>query len=273
YKFNGEILSADSRQVYRGMDIGTGKDKSEYFISNQQIRYHLIDIADPSEEYNLFRFKNDFIEAYKEIISRGKIPVMVGGTGMYLSSIIQDYKLIEGNPSLHDDLDKLPPEKLKDILINKKIMHNTTDLVSKDRIIKAIVAGSGENALSFKVCSCVIGVHYERDEIKKRITARLKQRLESGMIEEVKNLIAKGITIERLISLGLEYKFVALYLDGKLNYDDMFRKLNSSIHAFAKRQMTWYRKMEREGVKINWIEKGDFSKAEQIVKKFLEDEI
>jgi len=270
--FNGEIISADSRQVYKYMDIGTGKDFNDYIVNGKHIKYHLIDIEDPRNEYNLFRYKKDFIKTYKDIIAAKKIPFMVGGTGMYLSSIIQDYKLPEGNPLLYEELDNMSVDSLKEILSSRKKIHNKTDFVSKDRIIKAIIAATGKNILSFKVKTCVIGVRYEREEIKKRITARLEQRLESGMIDEVKMLLEKGITLERLLSFGLEYKFVGQYLSGTLNYNDMFRKLNSSIHSFAKRQMTWFRKMEKEGVEIHWVDKGNYEQSDLILKQFLKNE-
>jgi tRNA dimethylallyltransferase len=226
--FNGEIISADSRQVYKGMDIGTGKDLNEYVINGRKIKYHLIDIVEPAEEYNIFLFKKDFIKAFEDIGSRGRLPFIVGGSGLYLSAVIQDYKLEARN--LTDDVKEL----------------------------------------SYKVSSCVIGVSYNKEEIRHRITKRLKARLETGMIDEVKALLEKGVPYQRLYDLGLEYKYIALHLSGELNYNDMYQKLNSSIHAFAKRQMTWFRKMEREGVIIRWVDKGDFDKASAIVEEFLE---
>ncbi len=273
--FDGEIISADSRQVYRGMDLGTGKDLGEYIAEGKNIKYHLIDIADPSDEFNLFRYKKLFIESFTHITSAGKLPVMVGGTGLYISSVIQDYQLKEGDFSQAnlDRLNKLSDEELISLLPDQKILHNKNDLASRERIIKAVISGSGSSVLSFKVKSCVIGVHYEREEIRKRITSRLIQRLDSGMIEEVKALIDKGISPQKLISFGLEYKYITLHLTGLLNFNDMFQKLNTSIHAFAKRQMTWFRKMEKEGVKIHWVDKGDRKQSEQIVKKFLQNEI
>lgn len=272
YTFNGEIISADSRQVYKYMNIGTGKDFNDYIVNGKHIKYHLIDVEDPRNEYNLFRYKKDFIKIYNDIISANKIPFMVGGTGMYLSSIIQDYKLPEGNPLLYEELNNMTIDSLKEILSSRKKIHNKTDLVSKDRIIKAIIAAAGENILCLKVKSCVIGVKFEREEIKKRITVRLQQRLESGMIDEVKMLMDMGISLERLLAFGLEYKFAGQYLSGILNYNDMFQKLNTSIHSFAKRQMTWFRKMEKEGVEIHWVDKGNYEQSELIVKQFLKNE-
>jgi tRNA dimethylallyltransferase len=272
--FNGEIISADSRQVYRGMDIGTGKDLSEYFVNGKQIPFHLIDIADPEEEFNLYRFKKKFIESYLEIKSRNCLPFLTGGTGMYLSAILQDYKLKEGetDPEKIQLLNSLSDKDLEIKLLSLKPQHNKTDLVSRDRMLKAIIAVSGDEEISFPVKSCVIGVRFERDEIKKRITARLNQRLKSGMVEEVENLLKTGITPGKLLFFGLEYKYIALYLTGKIRYNDMYQKLNSSIHSFAKRQMTWFRKMEKEGVLINWVEQGNYDQSVEIIENFLRNE-
>jgi tRNA dimethylallyltransferase len=274
FEFNGEIISADSRQVYRGMDIGTGKDLSDYLVNNKQINYHLIDIAEPAEEFDLFTFKKKFIDSYRNIVSAGKTPFLVGGTGMYLSAIVQNYKLKEGDfsPEAISYVSSLGDEELRDRLTELKSMHNISDLVSRERMVKALLSNMGSAELSFPVQSCVIGVLFKRDELKNRITARLKQRLDSGMIEEVKSLIQKGISLERLLFFGLEYRYIALYLNGDLSYNDMFQKLNSSIHSFAKRQMTWFRKMEKEGVMIHWVENGEFIKSKEIIERFLKDD-
>ena len=254
--FNGEIISADSRQVYRGMDIGTGKDLIEFEKNN--VKYHLIDIVEPSEEYNLFRFTKDFQSAFESIKSKNKLPILVGGTGMYISAILQSYYLPElDDESESEKLKSLTISKLKEKLIElKPKLHNVTDLKSKERLIKAILVEKAKEKVnpSFtNLQSLNIGISSERDETKRRITERLKQRLTAGMIEEVEKLMQKGISLEKLNYFGLEYKFVSQYIDGKLNYNDMFQKLNSAIHNFAKRQMTWFRKMEREGVEINWF--------------------
>ena len=255
-EFNGEIISADSRQVYRGMDIGTGKDLIEFQKNN--VRYHLIDIIEPSEEYNLFCFTKDFQSAFEKIKSNGKLPILVGGTGLYISAILQSYYL----PEIDDDIElkklsRLTFAQLKETLIElKPKLHNVTDLKSKDRLIKAILierAREKANPNISNLQSLNIGISSEREETKRRITERLKQRLTAGMIEEVDELMRKGVSLEKLNYFGLEYKFVSQYIDGKLNYNDMFQKLNSAIHNFAKRQMTWFRKMEREGVEINWF--------------------
>jgi tRNA dimethylallyltransferase len=254
--FNGEIISADSRQVYKGMDIGTGKDLIEFQKNN--VKYHLIDIAEPFEEYNLFRFTKDFHFAFNEIKSKNKFPILVGGTGLYISAILQSYQLPEiADEDESEKLRLLPISQLKDLLISlKPMLHNVTDLKSKDRLIKAIFVEKAKEKVnpSFtNLQSLNIGISSKREETKKRITERLKQRLAAGMIEEVEELLRKGISLEKLNYFGLEYKFVSQYIDGKLNYNDMFQKLNSAIHNFAKRQMTWFRKMEKEGVMINWF--------------------
>ena len=272
HKFNGEIISADSRQVYKGMDIGTGKDLSDYTVEGKTVSYHLIDVVNPSEEYNLFLFKQNFQKIFNEIISRRNIPFLVGGTGLYLRSILKDYKLSEAdfNSSRFQELNGLDENELSKMLkeINPNL-HNTTDLLVKERIIKAIIISENNSVDSVpeknKISSLVIGVNLDRDKVKKRITDRLKHRLQDGMIDEVKNLLREGITYERLELFGLEYKFIAKHLKGELNYNDMYQKLNSAIHSFAKRQMTWFRKMEKEGIVINWIDGPDYNAAEQII--------
>ena len=254
--FNGEIISADSRQVYKGMDIGTGKDLIEF--QKNKVEYHLIDIAEPFEEYNLFRFTKDFQSAFDEIKNKNKLPILVGGTGLYISAILQYYQL----PEIDEDnelktLSDLTFAQLKKTLIKlKPKLHNITDLTSKERLIKAILIERAKEKVNQSLPnfhSLNIGISSDREETKKRITERLKQRLVAGMIEEVEGLLQKGVSLEKLNYFGLEYKYVSQYIDGKLNYNDMFQKLNSAIHNFAKRQMTWLRKMEKEGVKINWF--------------------
>ena len=271
YKFGGEIISADSRQVYKGMDIGTGKDLSDYEIGENKIPYYLIDIVEPQIEFNLFLFITHFKEAFKKIISKKRKPFLTGGTGLYISSVIQDYKIKKADfdEANINKLSSLSIEELRSVLFKLKTKHhNKTDLEDKERIIKAIlVAESEEEALlsDIKINSLVIGVKFERSEIRERITERLDKRLKEGMIEEVKKLVEAGVTYERLLQLGLEYKFIALHLKGELSYEEMFEKLNTAIGAFAKRQMTWFRKMEREGVNINWIDKGNFDQAVELI--------
>lgn len=274
HKFSGEIISADSRQVYKNMDIGTGKDLKDYIVDGNKISYHLIDVLEPSEEFNLFLFNKLFYKAFSEINKKNKIPFLTGGTGLFIHSILKQYDLTEVKISeeKYSELDKHSLEELCEKL--KKLnpnLHNTTDLLIKERVIKAIIIT--ENNLNkniegrFDINSLVIGVKLEREKIKERITKRLKERLNNGMIEEVEKLIKSGITFEKLNFFGLEYKFIGQYLNGKLNYNDMYQKLNSAIHAFAKRQMTWFRKMEREGTNINWIEGPDVSKASEIIEQ------
>ena len=273
-RFNGEIISADSRQVYIGMDIGTGKDISDYNVEGEIVPRHLIDVIEPEREFNLFLFNNLFYESFNNIISRGKIPFLAGGTGLYLHSILNGYKLnkVDFDDARYEELDELDAKELSEKL--KKInpsLHNTTDLLVKERIIRAIMIAEKENdkeALKkSEVNSLTIGIRLEREEVKKRITARLKHRLQNGMIEEVKKLIDKGISFERLNLFGLEYKFIGKYLSGELSYNDMYQKLNSAIHGFSKRQMTWFRKMEREEVVIHWIDGPNFEEALKLILK------
>jgi len=277
--FNGEIISADSRQVYKFMDIGTGKDLADYIIDGISIPFHLINIVDPRDEYNLFRFKKDFINAYYRIKEKKKFPVLVGGTGLFLSSILQNYNLKESVQSRERliELDKLPVAKLRKMLIRlNQAQHNTTDLKNKDRIVKAILLAESNDQKTDErkdlFTSLNIGIRLERSEITNRITERLKKRIDEGMIEEVKNLLNMGVSNEKLSFFGLEYKYINLYIIGELNYNDMFQKLNSAIHRFAKRQMTWFRKMEREGVIINWFDGADYEIIINFIEKRLEND-
>ncbi|RJP71271.1 MAG: tRNA (adenosine(37)-N6)-dimethylallyltransferase MiaA [Ignavibacteriales bacterium] len=271
-RINAEIISADSRQVYKGMDIGTGKDLQDYFVNNHAVNYHLIDIAEPTEEYNLFRFVNDFQNAFNKINSVNRIPILCGGTGLYLNAIIRNYSLKESPPDkeLQNLLRSLPTEELKERLFKlNPALHNTTDLLDKERLIRAIeIAGTSDKSVTqLNINSLVIGVKLERSIIKERITNRLKLRFENGMIDEVKKLAESGLSFEKLNFFGLEYRYIGLYLQGQLSYDEMFEKLNYAIHNFAKRQMTWFRKMEKEGVNINWIDGADLEKALRIIQE------
>ena len=295
--FNGEIISADSRQVYRRMNIGTGKDLSEYSIQDKQIPFHLIDIIDPTEEFNLYSYQQSFYKSFDDIRNKNKLPFLVGGTGMYLSSILQNYNLSKADFEKEKQiLTSYTDDELRHILKDlSPTLHNTTDLNNRERIVKAIAVAnatyhrdpdfSGDKSVNKKekdfsvvpllrndkkekLSSITIGINLSRDEIKKRITARLKKRLdEEGMIEEVKSLMESGISYDKMIFFGLEYKFIAQYLKGELNKNDMFQKLNSAIHSFAKRQMTWFRKMEKEGIMINWIDAPDFNKSKELIEK------
>lgn len=274
HKFSGEIISADSRQVYIGMDIGTGKDLSDYVIENEMVQYHLIDIVHPNHEFNLFSFKKLFTKAFHDIKSRNKLPFLVGGTGLYLSSILQNYDLKQAdfNSTAANELRKKSIEELREQTL-KLIpnLHVKGDLQSKERMVKAILVAEAEKELKAlpSINALILGINFPRDEIKARITDRLAKRMKEGLIDEVKKLIQSGITHERLESFGLEYKFISYYLSDKMNYDEMFQKLNTAIHQFSKRQMTWFRKMEREGVKIIWLNGHDFEKACTLIEKGL----
>ena len=271
YHFNGEIISSDSRQVYRGMDLGTGKDCDDYIIYNDKITCYLIDIIEPSEEFNVFLFKKLFNQSFSQITGRGKLPVLCGGTGLYLSAVIQNYKLTQKDVHSRRELEKLSTDDLKSLYLQlNKSPHNTTDLVDRNRTITAIMILQSEDNNypdTSTIKSFTIGINPGREEIKNNITRRLKIRLESGMIEEVNLLMNNGIGYERMLFFGLEYKYIAYYLKGKLSYNDMFQKLNSAIHSFAKRQMTWFRKMEKEGININWIKSNDFIKAKTLIER------
>jgi len=276
FRFDGEIISADSRQVYKGMNIGTGKDYNDYFVNGHKVNYHLIDIVEPYEEFNLFLFKENFIKSFGYIKEKGKLPFLVGGSGLYLSSVLQKYNLQKADfeskeyeylkKQSHADL----KNQLKELNFN---LHNTTDLTEKERTIKAIIVEKTKTLDSIpspEINSLNIGIKLSREEIKTRITKRLNERLDAGMVDEVKKLIDSGINFERLNFFGLEYKYIGLFLKGEYNYNDMKQKLNSAIHNFAKRQMTWFRKMEKEGIKINWIDGPDYESAVNIIKNELQ---
>jgi tRNA dimethylallyltransferase len=258
----GEIISADSRQVYRGMNLGTGKDYDDYLVDNVRIPCHLIDIADPGYKYSVFEYQRDFIKVYSGLKKRDVFPVVCGGSGMYADSIITGYKMVEVPPEagLRVRLEKKSIEELRAILTTYTSLHNTTDTGTKKRIIRAIeIAHYDKNngklkGIIPKLKSLVVGINCERELRRKRITDRLKKRLEDGMVEEVKSIINSGVSTETLIYYGLEYKFITLYLTGKLTYDEMVRDLEIAIHQFAKRQMTWFRGMERKGIKIHWLD-------------------
>jgi tRNA dimethylallyltransferase len=256
---NGEIISADSRQVYRGMDLGTGKDLSEY----QEISHHLIDIVDPGYEFNVFEFQRRCFEAFADIGSRGRLPVLVGGTGLYLDAVLKGYRLVEvpENPELRRQLSALSDDQLAERLaVLRPQQHNTTDTLERERLLRAIEITEGETAASAQLPPLpelrplVFGVQWDRAILRRRITARLKERLEQGMIEEVEGLHQSGVPYRILEFYGLEYRFLAQFLQGELNRNDLFQKLNSAIHQFAKRQETWFRRMERQGTTIHWLD-------------------
>jgi tRNA dimethylallyltransferase len=273
HRFNGEILSADSRQVFIGMDIGTGKDIKDYTIAGIQVPYHLIDIISPKDEFSMFQFRKLFYESFLEITKRNKLPILAGGTGLFIHSILKNYSMqeVDFSGDRFDELSHKELNELTEILRRtNSSLHNTTDLTEKKRVVKAIIiAESRDNEFTppVNINSFVIGVRVERSKIKENIKIRLKERLENGMIEEAQKLIADGITYEKLHFFGLEYKFLALYLSGELSYNDMQQKLYSAICEFAKKQMTWFRKMEKEGIKIYWIEGPDFNAAEKLIEE------
>ncbi|MDA3906688.1 MAG: tRNA (adenosine(37)-N6)-dimethylallyltransferase MiaA [Bacteroidales bacterium] len=268
---SGEIISADSRQVYRGMDIGTGKDLADYFVEGKQIPYHLVDIVDPGYEYNVFEFQKDFLKAYSSIDKRGNIPILCGGTGLYIESVLKGYKLINvpKNDVLREDLELKVERELIEILESFKNLHNTTDTSERERLIRAIEIqkyydeNPDINTHFPKIDTKIFGIDYDRRVVRMRITERLEERLQNGMIEEVEGLLNSDIKPEQLTFYGLEYKWVTDHLEGKLAYNEMFRRLNTAIHQFSKRQMTWFRRMEKQGFEINWIE-GNLSLSDKI---------
>lgn len=269
YKLNAEIISADSRQVYRRMDLGTGKDLDEYIVHGQPIPYHLINIVEPGTKYNVYEYQRDFLEAYNDIKSRGKRVIVCGGTGLYLESILRSYRLspVPQNPRLREELRDKTLEELTEILSTYKQLHNKTDVDSAQRAIRAIEIAEYYKQYPIEdrpfptLSSYIIGVDIDREARRSRISARLKQRLDNGMVEEIRNLLKEGIQPEDLIYYGLEYKYLTLYVTGKLSYEEMFRQLEIAIHQFAKRQMTWFRGMERRGIDIHWMKAEDIINA------------
>jgi len=261
-KIKGEIISADSRQIYREMNLGTGKDLEEYQVNGVDVPYHLIDIAEAGYQYNVFEYQRDFLKVYQSVKGKGTFPVMCGGSGMYLEAILKGYRLIQVpvNEKRRSELQLLSLDELTEILKRYKSINNTSDTENKKRALRAIeieeyCLAHPETDLSFpEIHSLIVGVKYDRDSRRKRITARLKQRLDNGMIDEVKNLIDKGLKPDDLTYYGLEYKYLTLFITGKLTYNEMFEGLNTAIHQFAKRQMTWFRKMERDGFEIKWLD-------------------
>ena len=261
-ELNTEIISADSRQIYRGMDLGTGKDLADYTINDREIPYHLIDIVEPGYKYNVFEYQRDFLKAYETIKQKGCLPVLCGGTGMYLESVLKGYRLmpVPENPELRTRLADKSLETLTGILQQYKTLHNSTDVDTVKRAIRAIEIDEyyAKHPIAERefpqLNSLIIGVDIDRDLRREKISRRLRQRLDEGMVDEVKQLLAQGIKAEDLIYYGLEYKFLTLYAIGKLTYEEMFAQLETAIHQFAKRQMTWFRGMERRGFTIHWVD-------------------
>lgn len=275
-RLGGEIISADSRQVYRGMTLGTGKDLEDYTIGKRKIPYHLIDICNAGEKYNLFQYQQDFLAAYEDITQRGVQPILCGGTGLYIEAVLKGYRLspVPQNPELRAELEGKSLEELTQILEelkakNHSAMHNKTDVDSCQRAIRAIEIETHNlydpmpERVVPPIDSLIIGVDIDREERRRKITKRLRERLDGGMVDEVRSLLDSGIPAEDLIYYGLEYKFLTEYIIGKLSYEEMFRQLEIAIHQFAKRQMTWFRGMERRGFHIHWIS-ATLSREEQI---------
>ncbi len=271
-KINGEIISADSRQVYRGMDIGTGKDLGDYCVNDTQIPYHLIDIAEAGCKYNVYEFQKDFFRVFEDINSRSKNAILCGGTGLYIDSVLKNYRLIHVpvNESLRKDLKTKTINELAEILKSFKKIHNRSDLDTPKRAIRAIEIAEFYKTNHLKeekvpeINPIIFGIHFDREQRRARITERLKYRLENGMIDEAKHLIDVGISHQDMEYYGLEYKFLSWYLSNKITYDELFTKLNTAIHQFAKRQMTWFRKMEKDGTKIHWID-GNIGLEDKII--------
>ncbi len=261
-RLDTEIISGDSRQVYRRMDLGTGKDLDDYNVDGRQIPYHLIDIVEPGYKYNVFEYQRDFLEAYRQIQEKGKLPILCGGTGMYIESILKGYRLlpVPENPTLRASLEGKPLDELTQILSTYKKLHNSTDVDTPKRAIRAIEIEEYYRQQPVEerefptLKSLIVGIDIDRELRREKISRRLKQRLEEGMIEEVRALMDEGIAPEDLIYYGLEYKFLTMHVTGQLTYEEMFLQLETAIHQFAKRQMTWFRGMERRGFTIHWLD-------------------
>lgn len=261
-KIDGEIISADSRQVYRKMNLGTGKDYDDYIVNDNIIPCHLIDILEPGQKYNLFWYQNDFLDAYRDLQQRKKMPVVCGGTGLYIDAITNAYKLmpVPADTNLRKNLEQKSLEELTTILSSYKKLHNKTDVDTVKRAVRAIeieeyYRNNPKTVNIFpQLKSLLIGINFDRTTVKKRISDRLYARLKEGMIDEVEQLLKNGLKPENLIYYGLEYKFITLFLTGEMQYADMVEKLNIAIHQYSKRQMTWFRKMEKEGAEIHWLD-------------------
>jgi tRNA dimethylallyltransferase len=263
FRMNGEVISGDSRQVYRRMDLGTGKDYADYLINGIEIPSHLIDIEDAGAHYNVYRFQTDFQHVFEDIRLREKFPVLCGGSGLYLEAVLKNYKLIHVPPNieLRKQIEGKPLEELTGILKSlKPVLHNQTDVETNRRAVRAIEIEiyyrehPEINVFVPEINSLNIGIEFGRESRRNRISQRLKQRIDDGMLDEVRELIHSGLTPEQLIYYGLEYKYITLHIIGKLSYSEMLRQLEIAIHQFAKRQMTWFRGMEKRGTKIHWLD-------------------
>jgi tRNA dimethylallyltransferase len=261
-RLDTEIISGDSRQVYRSMDIGTGKDLADYMVDGKQIPYHLIDICNPGDKYNVFEYQHDFHKAFEEIRKKGKLPILCGGTGMYIESVLRGFKLLDvpQNPALRESLKGKSLAELEQILASYKVLHNKTDVDSAQRAIRAIEieefykTEAPDKREYAPINSLIIGVDIDRELRREKISRRLRARLDEGMVDEVRAILSTGVKPEDLIYYGLEYKFLTLYIIGQLTYDEMISQLEIAIHQFAKRQMTWFRGMERRGLHIHWLD-------------------
>lgn len=263
-RMGGEIISADSRQVYRGMDIGTGKDYQDYLVGDRRVPVHLIDILDAGEEYNVYRFQHDFLRLFREISGRGILPVLCGGTGLYIESVLRNYHLLDVPPdaSLREELERKNYDELVGILKLHGPLHNVTDTVNRKRLIRAIEIAMHQSVQPDDqedkpvLHPLILGIRFDRTIRRRRITERLRSRMREGLIEEVESLLRNGVSAEQLDYYGLEYRYVCKYILNELSYEDMFSQLNTAIHQFAKRQMTYFRGMERRGLDIHWLEGG-----------------
>ena len=261
-RLDSEIISADSRQIYRSMDIGTGKDLADYTINGKPVPYHLIDICDPGDKYNVFEYQHAFFRAFEDIRNRGKLPVLCGGTGMYIEAVLKGYKLLDvpANPVLRESLKGKSLAELEQLLSSYKTLHNKTDVDSPQRAIRAIeieeyYKTQAPDATGYDpIRSLIVGLDISRELRREKISRRLRSRLDEGMVDEVKGILAKGVKPDDLIYYGLEYKYLTLYVLGELSYTEMVSQLEIAIHQFAKRQMTWFRGMERRGFTIHWLD-------------------
>jgi tRNA dimethylallyltransferase len=277
-EIGAEIISADSRQVYRGMNLGTGKDLDDYTVDGFPVPFHLIDIVSPEEDFSVFEYQQRFYRCFAELSGRGILPVMVGGTGLYLESVIRAYGMCEvpENAELRQELAGREMEDLRDrFLSSRPAAHNTSDLTDRARLVRAIEIAAYTDShpppeSRHRIIPLVIGIRWDRQVLRRRITERLNRRLSAGMIDEVRALRDSGLTWERLFYFGLEYRYIGLYLQGVMGYAEMCRTLNTKIHQFAKRQETWFRRMERQGIVIHWVEGGDHAEIRRVVQSFAE---
>jgi tRNA dimethylallyltransferase len=270
-RIGGEVIGADSRQVYRRMNLGAGKDYSDYEVQGRKVPYHLIDILEPGSQYNVYEYQKDFFTVFTEIRDRGRMPVLCGGSGLYIEAVLKGYRLIRVpvNPSLRESLDKKSMEDLSAMLASFKKPHNITDTANRKRLLRALeieIYYRDHPELDVEIPNLeplLLGIRYDRISRRKRISQRLHERFREGMIEEVRGLMAEGVAPEKLIYYGLEYRFITEYLLGRTSLGEMTAKLETAIHRFAKRQMTWFRRMERNGAKIHWFE-GDMPLEEKL---------